>query len=67
MTANGPVNRLLSPSLLRAGAMLPLPTLRLDLHPADLARPRHMMALERVLERSHSRRAVTYQELAAGA
>jgi predicted deacetylase len=64
MTANGPVNRLLSPPLLRAAAMLPLSTLRLDLHPADLARPRHMMALERVLERSHSRRAVTYQELA---
>jgi hypothetical protein len=64
MTASGPVNRLLSPPLLRAGAMLPLSTLRLDLHPADLARPRHMMALERVLERSHTRRAVTYQELA---
>ncbi len=64
MTANGPVNRLLSPSVLRAGARLPLSTLRLDLHPADLARPRHMMALERVLERSHARRAVTYQELA---
>jgi hypothetical protein len=64
MTANGPVNRLLSPPLLRAGAMLPLATLRLDLHPADLARPRHMMALEKVLERAHTRRAVTYEELA---
>ena len=67
LTANGPVNRLLSPPLLRAGAMLPFSTLRLDLHPADLSRPRHMMALERVLERAHSRRAVTYRELAAGA
>jgi len=64
MTARGPINRLLSPPLLRAAAMLPLSTLRLDLHPADLARPRHMMALEQVLERSHARRAVTYQELA---
>jgi len=64
MTANGPINRLISPALLRAGAMLPVSTLRLDLHPADLSRPRHMMALERVLERAHARRAVTYQELA---
>jgi predicted deacetylase len=64
MTASGPINRLLSPPLLRAGAMLPLSTLRLDLHPADLARPRHMMALEHVLERAHTRRAVTYHELA---
>jgi Uncharacterized protein conserved in bacteria (DUF2334) len=64
MTASGPVNRLLSPPMLRLGAMLPLTTLRLDLHPADLARPRHMMALERVLERAHDRRAVTYRELA---
>ncbi len=53
MTASGPINRLFSPPLLRAAAMLPLSTLRLDLHPADLARPRHMMALERALERSH--------------
>jgi len=64
MAAGGPITRLLSPPLLRAGAMLPLSTLRLDLHPADLARPRHMMALERVLQGSRSRRAVTYQELA---
>jgi Uncharacterized protein conserved in bacteria (DUF2334) len=67
LTATGPVNRLLSPSLLTAAGMLPLASLRLDLHPADLARPRHMMALERVLERAQTRRAVTYQELAAGA
>ncbi len=64
MTASGPLNRLISPSLLGAGAMLPMSTLRLDLHPADLDRPRHMIALERVLERSHDRRAVTYQDLA---
>src|SRR5487761_2586501 len=48
MTAGGPINRLLSPPLLRAAAMLPLSTLRLDLHPTDLARPRQMMALEQV-------------------
>ncbi len=64
MTAAGPLNRVLSPSLLRVGAMLPVTALRLDLHPADLNRPRHMIALERVLERSHDRRAVTYPELA---
>ena len=64
LTSRGPLNRLVSPPLLRAGAMLPLATLRLDLHPADLARPRHMMALEKVLEGAHARRAVTYPELA---
>ncbi len=64
MTAGGPLNRLISPSLLRAGAMLPMSTLRIDLHPADLTRPRHMMALEHVFERAQDRRAVTYQELA---
>lgn len=64
MTASGPLGRLVSPALLRAGAMLPLSTLRLDLHPGDLDRPRHMLALEHVLERAHDRRAVTYRELA---
>jgi predicted deacetylase len=62
---NGPLRRALSPSLLRAGSHLPASTLRLDLHPADLEHPRHIMALERVLGRvAASRRAITYQELA---
>jgi uncharacterized protein len=66
--AAGPVWRTFSPALLRAGALLPTRDLRLDLHPADLERPRHMMALEWVFSRAApGRRAVTYEELAARA
>jgi predicted deacetylase len=65
LTAAGPLTRTLSPSLVRAGSLLPTSTLRVDLHPADLRYPRHMLALEWVLARSGSRRtAVTYRELA---
>jgi predicted deacetylase len=65
LAAAGPLARMLSPSLVRAGSLLPTSTLRLDLHPADLRYPRHMLALEWVLARSGSRRtAVTYRELA---
>jgi uncharacterized protein len=66
LASERPLGRLLSPPLLRAGAMLPTSTLRLDLHPADLRHPRRMMALERVLLRAGSRSAVTYLELAGG-
>ena len=44
--------------------MIAGPVLRLDLHPADLDRTRHMLALEWVLRRAHGRLAVTYDELA---
>jgi predicted deacetylase len=65
LAASGPVSRLLSPALVRAGSMLPTSTIRLDLHPADLHYPRHMMALEWVLARAGGRRtAITYRELA---
>jgi predicted deacetylase len=65
LAGTGPLSRVLSPSLLRAGSLLPTSTLRLDLHPADLQLPRHMLALEWVLARSAPRRvAVTYRELA---
>ena len=65
LAEGGPLTRALSPALLRAGSMLPTSTLRLDVHPADLRHPRHMLALEWVLARSGSRRtAVTYRELA---
>jgi predicted deacetylase len=65
LAAAGPLTRVLSPSLVRAGSLLPTSTLRLDLHPADLRHPRHMLALEWVLARSSSRRtAITYRELA---
>jgi len=61
----GIVGRALSPPLARAGALLPTSSLRLDLHPADLGNPRHMLALEWVLARNGQRRtAVTYRELA---
>jgi predicted deacetylase len=63
--AAGPVSRALTPPLVRAGALLPTSTLRIDLHPADLRHPRHMLALERVLHRAAPRRAaVTYRQLA---
>jgi predicted deacetylase len=63
--AGGPLGRVLSPPLVRAGSLLPTRALRLDLHPADLQHPRHMMALEWVLKRSASTRtAVTYEQLA---
>jgi predicted deacetylase len=65
LAADGPLSRVLSPSLIRAGSLLPTSTLRLDLHPSDLRHPRHMLALEWVLARAASRRtAVTYLELA---
>jgi predicted deacetylase len=65
LAGSGPLSRVLSPSLVRAGSLLPTSTLRLDLQPADLQLPRHMMALEWVLaHRSPRRTAVTYRELA---
>jgi predicted deacetylase len=68
MGTDGRVQRAFSPALLRAGALLCGSTLRLDLHPADLQHPRHMIALDRVLARAASRRkAITYDELATAA
>ncbi len=64
--SEGRIRRALSPSLIRAGSFLQGRTLRLDLHPADLDRPRHMLALEHVLSRAGAKRtAITYDELAA--
>jgi predicted deacetylase len=62
---SGPVKRATSPALVRAGALVAGSTLRLDLHPADLEYPRHVMALERVLKRARRRTSVTLSELAA--
>jgi hypothetical protein len=60
------LRRVLSPALVRAGALASGTTLRLDLHPADLDHPSHMLALESVLRRSAgAREAVTYDELAS--
>ncbi len=65
LSSGGRLRRLVSPALLRAGAVLSGSTLRLDLHPSDLDRPSHMLALEWVLSHSaHGRDAVTYEQLA---
>jgi predicted deacetylase len=63
---SGPVKRATSPALLGLGAALSGSTLRLDLHPADLDHPRHVLALERVLRRARRRSAVTLNDLACG-
>jgi predicted deacetylase len=58
--------RAVSPGLLRAATLLAGDTLRLDVHPTDLALPGHMLTLDWVLRHSvKRRRAVTYDELAA--
>jgi predicted deacetylase len=65
LAAAGPLGRALSPSLVRAASLMPTRALRLDVHPADLRNPRHMLALEWVLSRSGPRRtAITYEDLA---
>jgi predicted deacetylase len=61
---SGRVRRALSPPLVRAGALVPRRTIRLDLHPADFDHPRHVLALERVLRRARRHAPVTYDELA---
>ena len=55
--------RATSPALIRAGAALSGQLLRLDLHPADFDHPRHVRAVERVLQRARERQAVTYDDL----
>jgi predicted deacetylase len=65
LASSGPLGSLVSPQRVQIGALLPTSTLRIDVHPADLQHPRRIMALERVIERSSSRRTpVTYSELA---
>jgi predicted deacetylase len=65
--ASGTVaRRAISPGVLRAATVLAGETLRLDVHPMDLALPGHMLTLDWVLRHSvKRRRAVTYDELAA--
>lgn len=64
LATGGAVARALSPSLVRCGSLLPARTLRVDVHPAHLQHPRHMLALQGVLERSGGRTPVTYEDLA---
>ena len=49
------LKRAASPALVRAGAALSGRLLRLDLHPADFDHPRHVLALEHVLQRARER------------
>src|SRR5262245_27630345 len=52
-----------SPLSVRAGAHAPGRLLRLDLHPADFDRPRHVLALEAALRSVSRCAAVTYDDL----
>ena len=67
----GPERASLAPALslsrsalgVRAGALASGRLLRLDLHPADFDRPRHVLALESVLSGARTRTPVTYDDL----
>lgn len=64
--AAGDLRQVASPLLLRAGARLAGPVLRLDLHPVDLDHPRRVLALEHVLRGcAHGRTSVTLDEVCA--
>jgi predicted deacetylase len=66
LSGAGRLRRALSPALLRARGVLAGETLRLDVHPGDLVRPSHMLALEWLLAHSAGdREAVTYDQLAS--
>jgi predicted deacetylase len=52
-----------SPIAVRAGAFAAGRLLRIDLHPADFDRPRHVLALEAILRGAGHRTAVTYDDL----
>jgi hypothetical protein len=68
LAAAGPLRRALSPSLLRLAGRFAGRTLRIDLHPLDLASASHMLALEGVIRRARpDRTCVTYDDLAAAA
>jgi predicted deacetylase len=68
LAASGPLRRASSPSLLRLAGRVAGPTLRIDLHPLDLASASHMLALEDVIRRATpSRTCVTYDDLASAA
>ena len=60
-----PLKRALSPALVRAAALGAGAVMRLDVHPADFDLPRHVAALEALLERAAARAVVTYDQLLA--
>ena len=55
----------LAPQRFALAALVGARVLRLDLHPADFDRPRHVLSLERVLARERKRVALTYDDLCA--
>jgi predicted deacetylase len=57
------VKRALSPTVVRALAHAPGELLRVDVHPADFDLPRHVKALERLVD---GRDCITYDEAVAG-
>jgi predicted deacetylase len=62
------LRRRTSPALVRALARLARSgPLRLDVHPADFDRPRHVAVIERVLDQAAGRECATYADLASGA
>ena len=66
MAAAGPLRRHFSPSLLRLAGRAAGATLRVDLHPRDLASASHMLALEGVIRHATpTRTCVTYDDLAS--
>jgi predicted deacetylase len=66
MATRSPLQRALSPTLVRAGSLICGHTMRVDVHPSDLQHSRHMAALEWILTRAgHRRKAITYDELLA--
>ena len=68
LEAAGPLRRSLSPALLRAFGHIAGTTLRVDVHPRDLASPSHILALEAVIRHATPRRdCVTYDDLASAA
>lgn len=60
-----PFKRAVSPAVVRAGARGRRDLVRLDVHPSDFDLPRHVAALECVLERAEGRRTITYDDLSA--
>lgn len=63
LVGGGPLSSVTSPTRLHVRALAAGATLRIDVHPRDLDHTRHMLSLERVLQGSRERTAVTYEDL----
>lgn len=60
-----PIKRLVSPSAVQAIARSCGAVMRVDVHPADFDLPRHVTALDALLDRAGGREPVTYDQLLA--